>query len=40
MFTEKVEVTGKGGGPIETSDRDLARAIASLLSKGIQVGDA
>jgi phage terminase small subunit len=38
IFTEKVEVTGKDGGPIKTestSDRDLAKAIALLLAKGL-----
>jgi phage terminase small subunit len=38
IFTEKVEVTGKDGGPIKTestSDRDLAKAVALLLAKGM-----
>ncbi|MGV2099043.1 terminase small subunit [Rhizobium sp. 21-4511-3d] len=37
-FNDKVEVTGKDGGPIETketSSRDLAKAIAALLAKGL-----
>lgn len=35
MFTEKVEHTGKDGGPIEVvSDREAARRIAFMLTKG------
>lgn len=33
MFTEKVEHTGKDGGPIEIGDTDLARLIAFQLTK-------
>lgn len=38
MFVEKHEHTGKDGGPIETkdvSDRDLAKAMALVLAKGL-----
>jgi phage terminase small subunit len=37
MFKERVEHTGKDGGPIETvdrSDRDIAKDIAFVLAKG------
>ena len=39
-LAEKSELTGKDGGPIETkaTDRDLAKAIAALLSKGMKAG--
>ena len=39
-LAEKSELTGKDGGPIETkaTDRDLAKAIAALLSKGVKAG--
>lgn len=39
-LADKSELTGKDGGPIETkaSDRDLAKAIASLLAKGMKAG--
>lgn len=33
MFTERVEHTGKDGGPIEIGDTDLARLTVFLLSK-------
>lgn len=39
MFKEKVEVTGKDGGPIETKDiseNELGRRIAFMLAKGLQ----
>lgn len=39
MFKEKVEVTGKDGGPVETKDmsqNELGRRIAFMLAKGLQ----
>jgi phage terminase small subunit len=36
MFKDKVEITGKDGGPVETkelSNRDRAKALAALLAK-------
>ncbi len=33
MFKDKVELTGKDGGPIEMADMDLARLIAFQLTK-------
>lgn len=38
MFVEKVEHTGADGAPLmpEASPRDLAKAVAALLSKGIK----
>lgn len=39
MFKERVEHTGKGGGPIETvdvSDRDIAQRAAFLLQRGLE----
>lgn len=41
MFTDKVEHTGKDGGPIEVedvSDKEIARRVAFLLMKGAQEG--
>lgn len=37
MFKDRVEVTGKDGGPIvsEVSDRELARAVAMVLADGL-----
>jgi hypothetical protein len=40
-LSDKQELTGKDGGPIQAesvSDRDLAKAIASLLAKGVNAG--
>lgn len=36
MFTEKIEHTGKDGGPIEVSDTDMARLIAFHLTATTQ----
>jgi hypothetical protein len=33
FLNDKVELTGKGGGPIELSDAELARLIAFQLTK-------
>jgi phage terminase small subunit len=38
MFTEKVEHTGKDGGPIEIADTDLARLIVFQLTKASREG--
>lgn len=38
-LADKSELTGRDGGPIETketSDRDLAKAVAALLAKGLK----
>lgn len=43
MFKERVEHTGKDGGPIETaevSDRDIAQRAAFLLQRGLRSGSA
>lgn len=40
-LVDKSELTGKDGGPLETtsaSDRDLAKAVAVLLAKGLNAG--
>jgi hypothetical protein len=40
-LADKSELTGKDGGPVETkdvSDRDLAKAVAALLAKGLRTG--
>lgn len=43
MFKDRVEHTGKDGGPIETaevSDRDVAQRAAFLLQRGLRSGEA
>ena len=37
-LAERQEFTGKDGGPIELSDKEVARQVAFMLAKGLQQG--